>query len=119
MVEGHANRRWNGLTTWHTARLCEAIVEGRARKLPSPLHVVPADSVSKAELLGLALSAFGRNDVTVKPIHTDPPRDSRLVTRHSKSLEKLWAAAGYERAPTIAEMLGELAHHAPRLKPRV
>ena len=47
---------------------CAAAIIGAGElELPSPLHVVPGDAVTKAELLQLILSAFGRRDVTVSP----------------------------------------------------
>ena len=70
---------------------------------------MPADSVSKAELLELTLTAFGRQDVTVVREPGREPIDRTLNTRDQQANERLWRGAGYERPPTIAEMLGELA----------
>ena len=107
---GYAQHRWNGVTTLHFARLCAAIIEGM--EAPALLHVVPANVVSKAELLELALSAFGRDDVVVNPVPgPGAPVDRTLATCDPESNRRLWHAAGYEQPPTIAEMLRELADH--------
>src|SRR5215207_2534034 len=64
-IPGYTNHRWNGVTSLHLAKLCEAALASDRLDLPPTLHIVPADAVSKAELLRLALSAFGRDDIVV------------------------------------------------------
>lgn len=108
-ITGYANHRWNGLTTYHLARMCQAVITADGRGLPSPLHLVPADSVSKAELLEISLSAFGRGDVTVSAAPARVPSERTLATIHPDTNRLLWEAAGYEGAPSIAQMVGELA----------
>ena len=107
-IDGYTDVRWNGLTSWHLARLCAAIVGGRA-ELPSPLHPIPADSVTKAELLRLILAEFGREDVTVRPVPSGKPADPTLTTAHPDAVAGLWRAAGWTEAPTVAAMVAELA----------
>ena len=108
-ITGYANHRWNGITSLHFARLCAAAIVGGLDDLPSPLHVVPADGVSKAELLVACLRAFGRDDVTVSPRPAASPIDRTLSTNHPEANRHLWAAAGYPEPPTIATMVAELA----------
>ena len=107
-LTGYDGHRWNGVTTLHFARLCAAIIGGA--QVPNLQHVVPGDTVSKAELLELALNAFGRNDVTVKHVPgPGAPVDRTLSTRDPAANQRLWRAAGYDRPPTIETMLNELA----------
>ena len=108
-IDGWANQRWNGLTTPALARMVEALIARPAGELPPFLHLAAADSVTKAELLELALSALGRADVTVRPTDAATARDARLETQYPELIDPLWRAAGYERIPTVAEMLTELA----------
>ena len=56
-VRGFTDQRWNGITTLHFARLCAAVIDGV--EVAQPQHVVPGDTVTKAELLELAAAAFG------------------------------------------------------------
>ncbi len=109
VVTGYTNHRWNGVTTLHLAGLCAALIEGHGDDLPSVLHVVPEDAVSKAELIALCLLAFGRNDVTVETEPSPVPVDRTLRTLHPTINQQLWAAAGYAQPPTIGEMVRELA----------
>jgi dTDP-4-dehydrorhamnose reductase len=107
-LTGYDGHRWNGITTLHFAKLCAAIITGA--EVPNLQHVVPGDSVSKAELLEMALSAFGRSDVSVRHVPgPGAPVDRTLTTRDLSANQRLWEAAGYERPPTIETMLTELA----------
>ena len=112
-IQGYENQLWNGITTWHFSKLCETIVLGRVEELPRPLHVVPADTVSKAELLRLLLAAYRRDDVTVEPAEAGDAADRRLATRHPEANARLWAAIGHDEPPAIAAMVEELAAAAP------
>lgn len=108
-ITGYTNQRWNGVTTLHFARLCAALIEGKVDEVPSPQHVVPADAVTKAELLELALAAFDRSDVVVERAPAEAASDSTLSTTRPEANRRLWAAAGYPEPPTISAMLTELA----------
>ena len=112
-ITGYTNHQWNGVTTLHFAKLCEALVLGDQRGLPSTLHVVPGDSVSKAELLRLVLAAFGRGDVSVGDGRAPDPVDRTLCTIHPEINRRLWAAAGYSRPPSVSDMVNELAAFVP------
>lgn len=106
-VPGYVNHRWNGVTTLQFARLCRAIVTGG----PWPghlLHVVPADSLSKAELLGLFAEVYGRADLGIDPVPAAVVVDRTLATGRPEDNAALWRAAGYSRPPTIAAMVREL-----------
>jgi dTDP-4-dehydrorhamnose reductase len=106
-VDGYANHRWNGLTTLHLARLIRAAIHGAP--LPGVLHVVPADEVTKAELLSLLAQAFGREDLDVVPVDAPEAVDLRLTTIHPDANAALWRSAGYPEPPAIAAMVRELA----------
>jgi dTDP-4-dehydrorhamnose reductase len=108
-ITGFTNQQWNGLTTFHLAKICAAVVLGQVTGLPSTLHVVPYDAVSKAELLKHSVESFGRSDMTVSPRPAAEALDRRLGTAYAEINAQLWTAAGYARPPTISEMVSELA----------
>jgi dTDP-4-dehydrorhamnose reductase len=108
-LSGYTDHFWNGVTTLHFAKLCAAVINGAT--VPRVHHVVPGDTVSKADLLQLVLSAFGRDDVKVRPGPGPTSVDRTLSTQHPDINQSLWIAAGYETPPTIQEMVRELAVH--------
>jgi dTDP-4-dehydrorhamnose reductase len=106
-VPGYTDHVWNGVTTFAFGRLCAAIVRD-GLELPSPLHVVPADKVTKAELLQLIARACGREDLEIEPGPSGQPVDRSLATLHPEANAALWRAAGYDRPPPIAALVDEL-----------
>jgi dTDP-4-dehydrorhamnose reductase len=107
-VRGFDNHFWNGLTTYHFARICHGIIRN-GLTLRHLQHVVPADKISKLELLRLFAEVYGRTDLMIEAFESDVPSDRSLATLNPELNLQLWQAAGYERPPTIPEMLTELA----------
>lgn len=106
-VNGFTNHLWNGITTLHFARIVQgAIREGI--ELPPLQHIVPADVVTKAELLEIIAEAYGKS-TTVKPVAAPEAVDRTLATLDPAMNLKLWQAAGYPEPPTIEYMVAELA----------
>jgi len=112
-VRGYADHRWNGITTLHFARLCGAIVRGAVLRGAGPrhrsVHVVPADVVTKAELLRLLARAHGRDDIEIISGPSATPADRSLGTLDPQRNARLWRAAGHARPPSIQTMVTELS----------
>jgi hypothetical protein len=71
-------------------------------------HLVPADSVSKYELLCLFQRYF-RPDITVRPVEAEKPINRTLATIYPSDMAEMWRLAGYDSAPTIDQMVAEYA----------
>lgn len=106
-INGFTNHLWNGVTTLHFARAVSGIIK-KNLKLPRMQHFLPADKLSKAELLKHAKKAFHREDLKIKPIKAKVVSDRTLATIDQKTNQKIWQAAGYKKVPTIGQMLEEL-----------
>jgi dTDP-4-dehydrorhamnose reductase len=108
-IKGYVNHLWNGLTTLAFAKLVEGIVAHGLLPPANLLHVVPGGRfVSKYELLCMFKEHFGREDVTIEQSIANPVR-LVLATKHEKQVDELWKLGGYEKRPTIEEMIVELA----------
>lgn len=107
-VNGYENHFWNGITTYHFARLCQGIINFNLSP-PSMQHVLPANRVSKYELLKLFQQHFNRHDITINPMEAQVEIDRTLATSDQESNNELWEAAGYASPPTIDSMIRELA----------
>lgn len=107
-LTGYADQRWNGITTLAFAQLCTGIVRTGGEGLHGAVHIVPADAVTKAELLVLLARAHGRDDLAIVPGPSRTPSDRTLATLHPRRNASLWRAAGHDRPPSIAAMVTEL-----------
>jgi len=107
-VTGFLNHHWNGVTTLQFARICQGIIQGELA-LPALAHVVPADILSKGELLQVFATAYGRRDLTIDLQTVPQAVDRSLGTLDPVLNGTIWHAAGYPEPPRLAEMVEELA----------
>jgi dTDP-4-dehydrorhamnose reductase len=107
VITGYTDHLWNGVT----ARALGDIIAGMLRSGHAPrgvVHLVPGDTVSKAELCSLILDAWGRRDVSVEPRATGSPINRILATERTEVVSRLWKDAGYPAAPNIADMIRDM-----------
>ena len=107
-IRGFSNHHWNGLTTLQFAKCCSGIIK-QDLSGPSPLHLVPRNITTKAELLRLFGSAFGRTDIEVDVVEAEEEIDRTLSTRSISQNAEVWNAGGYSEPPSIEAMVAELA----------
>lgn len=107
-LQGYTNHLWNGVTSLHFAKLCKGLLEA-PKPLAQVTHFVPADSVSKHELLKLFQDAFDRHDIDIQPASTPTAVDRTLATTFADINVELWKAAGYATPPSIKDMVLELS----------
>lgn len=107
-VTGFENHMWNGVTTLQFARLAAGIIES-GEFVAGTSHIVPADVLSKADLLEAFALAFGRDDITINRAPAGVAIDRTLSTVDIDANARRWANAGYDAAPTIEAMVRELA----------
>jgi len=107
-VNGFQNHHWNGVTTLQFAKICCGIIE-QDMSPKFMQHLIPADHVSKYELLQLFADSFNRTDIQVRPFMADPAINRVLTTLDMANNLRLWQVGGYDSPPTIAESVAELA----------
>lgn len=106
-VKGYVNHQWNGITTYHFARICQGIIQ-EGIELPHIQHIVPSDSFNKAELLRTIARVYKR-DIEIIDTFAPEDIDRRLSTNNPEMNLRLWKAAGYNQPPTIEQMIMELS----------
>lgn len=107
-ANGFTNHLWNGITTYHFAKICEGILREDI-ELPNIQHIVPGDQVTKAELLEIIAKAY-KKKIPVKRVQAPEAINRTLTTKNPELNLKLWKAAGYDKPPTIEQMVGELSN---------
>lgn len=110
-VMGFGDHLWNGVTTLALSRVIQAVIQNAESlefaSLPRVHHLVPEGYVTKSKLLSLFAQHFDKP--TKIEVHSVGGVDRTLGTSHPKLNSRLWALAGYEKHPTIEEMVAELA----------
>ena len=106
-ITGFTDHLWNGLTSQAFGRICAGIARAEWRT-PGTFHVVPADAVSKDELVRLIAVATGRSDLRITSGTGPTPVDRRLATEHDDVNQALWTMGGYASPPSIAEMIDDV-----------
>lgn len=107
-LQGYVHHRWNGVTTLQFAEICRGLIRSGG-PLPHLQHVVPADVVTKKELLDVMAQMFGRADLSINPVSPGPPVDRTLSTADAAHNRAIWKLAGYAEPPAVAAMIAALA----------
>lgn len=106
-ANGFTNHLWNGITTYHFAKIIKgAVSEGI--QLPPLQHIVPADKVTKAQLLKIIAKAYGKK-ISITEVEAPEAIDRTLATNNTRLNKKLWEVAGYDTPPTIQDMIEEMS----------
>ncbi|MGH7238750.1 MAG: sugar nucleotide-binding protein, partial [Candidatus Saccharimonadales bacterium] len=109
-LNGFSNHQWNGLTTLHYAKLCQGIIKSGIN-LKHIQHVIPGNIISKANLLKVFAKDFNRGDVKINVVEAPKVIDRTLATNNNELNRAIWKAAGYDKPPTIEQMVAELARY--------
>jgi dTDP-4-dehydrorhamnose reductase len=111
-VNAYTNHLWNGVTTLAFARICHGIMQAGSDffdSLPHISHVVPAVSLTKAELLRKFAYHYHRHDLLINDCEALTRVDRTLTTMNPGRNLALWQAAGYAVPPSIGQMVEEMA----------
>lgn len=113
-VDGFIDHMWNGITTLAYGRICRTIISS-APPRNNLQHLVPADAVSKNELLRLFSRSFQRSDITIAPKPAPESIDRTLATLDEEENARLWSGSGYPSIPAIARLIEELGDFRSRV----
>lgn len=107
-LNGFEDHIWNGITTYQFARLARGLIESGSN-IFGIRHLVPANRVSKYDLLKIFSEVYERNDIEIKKITSSSFIDRTLETEDKDLNREIWNVGGYSTLPTIAEMVREQA----------
>lgn len=106
-LNGFKNHLWNGLTTDAFADICIGIIANNIW-FSEMQHIIPADIVSKAQMLHTFADHFSRNDIIINDIDAKNVIDRSLNTNNPMRNIDLWHAAGYKTIPTVQQMICQI-----------
>jgi dTDP-4-dehydrorhamnose reductase len=105
-IDGYKNHLWNGITTLAFARIVRGIIE-KCNFKPGVHHVVPADIISKYDLLCLFQKKFNRNDININPTNARDSINRTLCTIDILGNDKFWTDAEFGTVPKILQLIEE------------
>jgi dTDP-4-dehydrorhamnose reductase len=111
-ISGYTNHYWNGLTSQAFGRIVAGVITSNEFEA-GVQHLVPADKLTKDQLVRLELKALGRADVLVESTSAPDSVDRTLTTYNLAKNSALFAAGGYQKVPTIAQMVEEICSDLP------
>lgn len=107
-IKGFTNHYWNGVTTLDFAKIIQGVIDSGDFS-PGTLHLVPANKVSKYQLLKEFAGSLDRMDLTIEPFVDENSINRTLSTLFPEKNSKLWAQAGYNQPPSVGEMVKNYA----------
>ena len=105
-ISGFSNHYWNGITTYHFALVCAGIILNDYN-LSGTQHLVPKNTVTKAELLKIFKQVYNKSEVEISSVLSSNYINRSLSTINEEINLTLWKLAGYTQPPTIEDLIIE------------
>jgi dTDP-4-dehydrorhamnose reductase len=106
-LNGYRNHLWNGITTVAFARIVRGVIDNDL--FQSGLqHLLPSNEVTKDELIRVIAQVNNRSDLKIVSTDHEMTIDRTLRSLNPKKLQLLWGSAGYEKIPSISELVIEM-----------
>lgn len=106
-ITGFTNHFWNGIPAKHFGKISRAIIENGLFKL-GVHHLVPADEVSKANLVRMIAKHANRSDIKIVEGPAPTQVDRTLATVDPAFNALLWQITGYSSPPSIKQLVSEI-----------
>ena len=106
-IHGYSDHFWNGVTTQAFSRICRGIIENSGFTAGTH-HLVPADIMSKFELVTAIANKIGRSDIDILERPSGNRVDRTLATINASLNEQMWVNGGYTSIPRIASLVSDM-----------
>jgi dTDP-4-dehydrorhamnose reductase len=106
-ISGYRNHFWNGITTVAFARIVRGVIDNDL--FQSGLqHLLPSNEVSKDDLIRVIAKVNNRLDLRIVSTNHEMTIDRTLKSLNPEKNQLLWESAGYEKIPSIPELVIEM-----------
>jgi len=106
-LSGYRNHFWNGITTVAFARIVRGVIDNDL--FQSGLqHLLPSNEVNKDELIRIIAQVNNRLDLKIVSTDHEMTIDRTLKSLNPDKNQLLWQSAGYEKIPSITELVIEM-----------
>ena len=107
ILQGYENHHWNGVTSLALAKVIEGIIRNDLFE-SGQVHLVPANKITKYDLVKEIASQGNREDISVVPFVAPNSINRTLSTVNQQRNRTLWENAGYLEVPSIQLLLAEV-----------
>jgi dTDP-4-dehydrorhamnose reductase len=107
-VKGYSNHYWNGIGTVQLARILSSFILRPETIFEGVQHLVPADCVTKFELLSIVGEVYNRKDIVIDEYLQETEVNHLLATINPTRNIEIWRMAGYSSVPKIHDIVEEL-----------
>ena len=107
-LNGYTNHIWSGVTASAFGQVIAGIISGQSFAA-GVQHLVPADTVTKHQLIQLIAQRLGRTDLTFQEIAPAHSVNRTLATNNPELNRALWVHAGYASVPSISALVQAMA----------
>lgn len=104
---GYRNHLWNGITSLALAKIISGIIKNGNFEAGN-VHVLPENTITKLELINEIAFLGNRQDLKIISHETSETIDRTLSTIDHVRNRALWLGAGYQKIPTIQQLLAEV-----------
>ena len=108
-IHGYSDHFWNGITTKAFSRICRGIIENSGFESGTH-HLLPADAMSKFELVTAIANKIGRSDIDILERPSGTPVNRTLATINASLNKQMWVNGGYTSIPKIASLVSDMDH---------
>lgn len=103
-IRGFTDHYWNGVPALALGRIFKGVIE-KGLFSPGVHHLLPADVVTKAELVDMIARHEGRSDIKIDFGPSGHGVERSLDSENPDFSKQLWQAAGFDKVPTIADLV--------------
>jgi len=103
----YSNRLWNGLTDLIVAKLIVSTVNNKYlfESMPSKIHLYTKQIISQYDLAILLSRIYSLSASNIYPKSRLIKKDLSLSSRHFDFVEMLWKSIGFEKIPSIVDII--------------
>lgn len=106
-INGFENHLWNGVTTLAFAKICLGLIKNNYW-FSGLQHVIPAEFVTKAQMLADFADIYNRKDIKINNIEAKEAINRTILTNNQERNSQIWKNTKYKTIPTVKEMIMEL-----------
>jgi len=106
-IHGYSNHFWNGISTFHYAKLVAGIMDNSTFDFGTQ-HILVAEPISKFTLLNFFKESYGRIDIEIQEVTAKETVNRTLSSSSLSFNSNIWVQAGYAEVPSLRRIVDEM-----------